>query len=305
MAHVLIVEDQPPIARLLYRWVEEQGTRAVVATSAEQGLLLAAQHAPAVALCDIHLPGGRDGFWFIEQLRVCHPETVAVMTTGDHNFDTAVAGLRAGVTDYVVKPYTRERLTQALGRALAEHEARHASLVERFGTAAVASTTADVQTSTTAALLTVLHADNAVVARQAQRVSRLAVDLAGAVGLPAAQIADIEHAALLHYVRRLDIHSVVRNVPVLAAASTITVAVEERVDGSGFPLGLRGQAIPLGARIIGVITAYDELTMGSGINDLSPNEAVTRLCTDRASQFDAAVLAAFRTIAGDLQTTAA
>lgn len=305
MVHVLIVEDQPPIARLLCRWVEEQGARAVVATSAEQALLLAAQHAPAVALCDIHLPGGRDGFWFVEQLRVGHPETVAVMTTGNHSFETAVAGLRAGVTDYVVKPYTRERLTQALGRALAEHEARHASLVERFGTAAGASTTAGVQTSTTAALLTVLHADDAVVARQAQRVSRLAVDLAGAVGIPAAETADIEHAALLHYVHRLEIHSIVRNLPVLAVASTIAVAVEERFDGTGFPLGLRGQAIPLGARVIAVAAVYEELVRGTAGRAMTAADAVDALCRERAGQFDAAVLSALRMLQPSLQDAAA
>jgi len=301
MAHVLIVEDQPPIARLLSRWVAEQGAHAVVATSAEQALLVAAQHAPAVALCDIHLPGGRDGFWFLEQLRLCHPATVAVMTTGQHDMNTAVAGLRAGVSDYVAKPYTRERLTQALQRALAEHATRAASL----GIAVGATASANVQASTTAALLTILQADDGLVARQAQRVSQLAVRLAEALRLPAADVSDIEHAALLHHVRRLDIHAIVRNIPVLAAASAIAVAVEERFDGSGFPLGLRGAAIPPGARIIGLARAYDELTIGGGIQPLRPQEAVEKLCRERAVQFDPQVLQAFRSVAGELQTSAA
>jgi response regulator RpfG family c-di-GMP phosphodiesterase len=304
MAHVLIVEDQPAIARLLSRWVEEQGAHAVVATGAEQALLVAAQHAPAVALCDIHLPGGHDGFWFLEQLRLCHPTTVAVMTTGQNNIDTAVAGLRAGVTDFVPKPYSREQLAQALGRALTEHTARAASLAARLGTSADAPAS-DVQANTTAALLTILHADNVVVARQAQRVSRLSVRVAEALGLSDANVSDIEHAALLHHVRRLDIHAIVRNIPVLVGAGAIAIAVEERFDGSGFPLGLRGAAIPLGARIVGLAGVYDELTVGGETTGLRPHEAVERLCGQRAAQFDPEVLQVFRTVASDLQTSAA
>jgi response regulator RpfG family c-di-GMP phosphodiesterase len=302
MADVLIVEDQPPIARLLFRWVEEQGARAVMATSAEQALLVAAQHAPAVVLCDIHLPGGHDGFWFLEQLRLLHPTTIAVMTTGQNTIDTAVAGLRAGVTDYIPKPYSRDRLTEALRRALAEHAARVARLTERLGTPAAS---ADVQANTMAALLTILHADNDAVAAQARRVSRIAVRVAEELRLPRPDVSDIEHAALLHYVRRLDIHAIVRNIPVLVAASAIAVAVEERFDGTGFPLGLRGTAIPLGARIVGLVRAYDELTMDGGINALRPHEAVERLCGERVAQFDPRVLGVFRTIALERQTTAA
>lgn len=304
MTHVLIVEDQPPVARLLQRWVDEVGAHAVVATSAEQALLLAAQHVPAVALCDVHLPGGRDGFWFLEQLRTCHPATVAVVTTGDHAFDAAVAGLRAGITDYVLKPYTRARITEVLGRALVEHTARQKALADRFAHAG-ASSTSDTKTHTTAALLTVLYADNDVVARQAQRVSRLAARLAEALDIDDSQVADVEHAALLHYVRRLDIYSMARRMPCLAAASGIAVAVEERFDGSGFPLGLRGDAIPFGARIVAAAAAYDQLTLGDALIDgVGPDRAIETLCGAPAAQFDPAVLRAFRAVTADLQTTA-
>jgi DNA-binding NtrC family response regulator len=125
---VLIVEDQAVVARLLVTWVEAEGASPMLATSAEQALLLASERTPAVALCDVNLPGGRDGFWLAEQLRSLHPETAVVMATGLHQFDHAVAGLRAGVVDYVTKPVTRERLMQAVRRAFSEHEARMASL---------------------------------------------------------------------------------------------------------------------------------------------------------------------------------
>jgi putative two-component system response regulator len=128
---VLIVEDQAVVARLLVRWLEAEGASPVLATSAEQALLLASERTPAVALCDVNLPGGRDGFWLAEQLRSLHPETAVVMATGLQQFDHAVTGLRAGVVDYVTKPVTRERLMQAVRRAFSEHEARMATLAAR------------------------------------------------------------------------------------------------------------------------------------------------------------------------------
>jgi response regulator RpfG family c-di-GMP phosphodiesterase len=118
-------------------------------------------------------------------------------------------------------------------------------------------------------------------------------------------VSDIEHAALLRDVRSLDVHAIVRNIPVLMAAGGIAVAVEERFDGSGFPLGLRGAAIPLGARIIGLVRAYDELTAEDGTEGLRPHEAVDRLVRDRAAQFDPQVLQVFQTVVGELQTSAA
>ena len=81
MSEVLIVEDEAPIRRLLHRWIDAEGVRAVEAESAEQGLLLASEEFPAVAFCDINLPRGQSGFWLVEQLHRLHPETSVVVTT--------------------------------------------------------------------------------------------------------------------------------------------------------------------------------------------------------------------------------
>ena len=71
--------------------------------------------------------------------------------------------------------------------------------------------------------------------------------------------ADIERAAILRNITRLDVHALGRQVPFLAAASAITAAMQEHFDGSGFPLGLAGDRIPLGARILAVAEAWDVL----------------------------------------------
>jgi response regulator RpfG family c-di-GMP phosphodiesterase len=287
MSHVLIVDDDPAVRRLLHRWIDAEGVRVVEAASAEQGLLLASQEPPAVALCDINMPQGKNGLWLVEQLRRLHPETAAVMTTGVHDFDAAVTSLRAGVTDYIVKPLSRDRVSHALARAVAEHESRRA--------AAAQPTEADEQAE--AALLTVLHAQDQTMFYHAQRISTLAAAIGGALGVSETELTDIRLAALLRDVTRHDVHAIARMAPAFVAAYSIAMAAQERFDGTGFPLGLKGDAIPLGARIVGAAEAYDELVSGDTGATTTPASAVEMLQGERSHQFDPAVLQALSDIA--------
>ncbi|MGH9258155.1 MAG: HD domain-containing phosphohydrolase [Vicinamibacterales bacterium] len=298
MSEVLIVEDEAPIRRLLHRWSDAEGASAVEAESAEQGLLLASTESPAVAFCDINLPRGQSGFWLVEQLHRLHPATCVVVTTGLHQFDAAVTGLRTGAIDYIVKPFTRERFREALRRALAEHQSRKAVL----GAAAPCETGGprDGSTGATEALLSVLRADHEDAVGHARRVSQLAVAIARALNASGADVSDIEHAAILRNITRLDVHALGRHVPFLAAASTISAAVEERFDGKGFPLGLAGDAIPPGARILAVAEAWIDLVGGARHGRLLPDQALAVLRGERAREFDPAVLDALTAVQSDM-----
>ena len=300
MSEVLIVEDEAPIRRLLHRWIDAEGVRAVEAESAEQGLLLASEEFPAVAFCDINLPRGQSGFWLVEQLHRLHPETSVVVTTGLHRFDAAVTGLRAGATDYIVKPFTRDRFREALQRGLTEHQSRKAALATQGHQTPGPQ---ERPAGATAALLSVLRVDHEEAVDHARRVSRVAVALARAMNVGEAMAADIEHAAILRNITRLDVHAIGRQVPFLAAASTITAAVQEHFDGTGFPLGLSGERIPLGSRILAVAEAWDELVSGSPHGKLTPAQAIEVLCGERARQFDPAVLEVLPDIQAELQAT--
>ena len=121
---VLIVDDEEPLRKLLHHGVQAEGATVGEAGTAEDALALAQSGgAPAVALCDIRLPG-RDGLWLAEQLHLGFPETVVLMTTGVLEFNAAVHSLQSGVMDYPVKPFSRERLTEAVSRAFLAHTRR-------------------------------------------------------------------------------------------------------------------------------------------------------------------------------------
>ena len=326
MMRVLIVDDEAPLRRLLQNWVEAEGATVIEAGTAEEGLALAqSDDGLAVALCDIQLPG-KDGLWLAEQLHVGFPDTVVLMTTGVLEFGAAVNSLQAGVVDYLVKPFSRERLTEAVNRAFFAHKSRRALTdVQREldrRRAQIADALRDLELNAAAsleAMLAMIRVRDAHSYDHAHRVAALSVNLAMALRIGEPKLSDIERAALLHNLGRLALpdqilirkertlsgeertklrsyplhgHAMLKNVPFLAAASEIAVASHERYDGSGFPAGLRGEGIPLGARIVAVADVYDELVSGVGDTPVSPARALQILSVDRIAQFDPLVIGA-------------
>ena len=327
MMRVLIVDDEEPLRKLLQHWVEAQGATTIEAGTAEEGLALAQSGgALAVALCDIRLGAGKDGLWLAEQLHAECPETVVLMTTGVLEFNAAVNSLQAGVVDYLVKPFTRERLTEAVNRAFFAHKSRRAladmqrELDERR--AQITQALGDLEMNAAAsleAMMAMLRVRDAHSYDHAHRVAALSVNLAMALRVSEPQLSDIERAALLHNLgrlalpdqilvrkerslseeeratlRRYPLHgqAMLKNVPFLAAANEIAVASHERYDGSGFPRGLKGEAIPIGARIIAVADVWDELVSGIGDTPVAPAHALEIMSVDRLVQFDPLVVGA-------------
>ena len=321
---VLILDDEASIRRLLQNWVQAEGATVIEADTSEQALtVVAAEGPPAVALCDIRLPG-KDGLWLAAQLRARYPETAVVMTTGVNEFDAAVTSLHAGVVDYLVKPFTRERLIQALNRALFAHKSRVAlTAMDRELSARRAQITeaiAEMEVNSTGsldAMLSMLAARDPRACDRAHRVAQLSVNIAMTLQIGEPRLSDIERAALLHNIGRLALpdallrdsgaglnederqrlreypvhgHAMLRNVAFLAPAADIALAAHERWDGSGFPYGLVGESIPLGARIVGLADAFDALVT-SGV---SRSEALAALATAHAVEFDPNVLEALR-----------
>jgi len=92
--------------------------------------------------------------------------------------------------------------------------------------------------------------------------------------------------------------------PGMAPIGALVLASHERHDGSGYPYGLRGEQIPLGARIIAVCDAYDAMTTQRVYNrPVSPSEALARLRAAAGSQFDPIVVSAVCAAIQDLLVT--
>jgi response regulator RpfG family c-di-GMP phosphodiesterase len=251
-----------------------------------------------------------------------------IMVTGQQRFDAAVEGMRLGVRDYLLKPFTRTELVHSVRRAAEwqeslarqrEHEQelrrdieeRSRALSEAFKAIEIASS------ATLAALLETLGHRDAETAAHAVRISRMAGELAVAVGVSGDLRVDIERGALLHDIGKVAMpdsliyktgplteeeialirthpavgHSILSVVPALAVAAEIVLASHEAWDGSGYPRGLTGTEIPLGSRIVGVVDTYDALTWGRRHRDpISRVRAAAELVRCSGTQFDPEVV---------------
>jgi putative nucleotidyltransferase with HDIG domain len=145
------------------------------------------------------------------------------------------------------------------------------------------------------------------------RVARSAAALARTMRLAPVEIRDVRSAALLHDIGKVAVPprllampgplsddeiaclrkhvsvgaEVLAEIPTLASVAPIVRATHERFDGSGYPEGLVGVDIPLGARIIAVADAYDALTAQRPYNDpVSHDEANTELVRSSGSHLD-------------------
>ena len=324
---VLIVDDEATVRTLMRRWIETEGATVVEAESAEQALeRVHAEGEVAVAFCDLRMPG-RDGLWLADQLRTLSPSTAVVMTTAITEFEVAVSSLQSGAIDYIAKPFPRERLVEALQRAYTAHQSRrtmaamHDELTKRRSQVSDALGQLEMNAASILdAMLAILRARDPEASEHAHRVAKLSVDLAMMLQIGEPQLSDIERAALLHDLGLLAMpdelrakpeaalsegeraqlrtyplhgHAMLKNHSLLAAASDLAVAVNERYDGTGFPHGLIGDQIPIGARIISVANAFDELTTGAG-SHVTAAEAVGEMTERRTGEFDPLVLGALQ-----------
>src|SRR5215211_3966762 len=119
-ASVLVVDDEVHVRDLMKRWLGSGGYDVQTAATADEALHRVHDHPPAVALCDVRMPG-QDGLWLAEQIRHDAPETAVIMATGVPDVASAVASLRQGVIDYLTKPFGRDRLRESVVRGIEWH----------------------------------------------------------------------------------------------------------------------------------------------------------------------------------------
>jgi response regulator RpfG family c-di-GMP phosphodiesterase len=331
---VLIVDDENGVRDLMTRWLESGGLSVTSACDADEALNRLDNPTPAVALCDIRMPG-HDGLWLAERIRARCPETAVIMATGVQDVGPAIESLRQGVVDYLTKPFGRDRLRAAVTRGLEWHRAAWEARCWRE----TLEQELEMRRARLAGAITALHidSDDAVdgmlsmvtladrdAYQHAHRVADMARQLGAALGMPPDALDTLTRAALLHDVGKLAVpdailrkpapltaeeHAIVRihprigrelaaSVPYLAAAADIIGDAHERVDGRGYPRGVTAEAVPLGARIIAVVDAFDTMTRPRVFRDPLPTAAaLLELDRCRGTQFDPCVVDAFRTLA--------
>jgi putative nucleotidyltransferase with HDIG domain len=320
---VLVVDDDMSLRPMLAAWVNRFGFCAFEAASAESALEHLEQSPTDIALCDVNMPG-QNGVWLATQIRERYSTTAVIMATSVDDADVAVSTLSNDVVDYLLKPFDSARLHEALVLGLDWHRASvgdaelHNVLQARMRNrrATVAATLARAQTTAQQAadsLISMLQMHEKDGRGHSTRVTRLAIALAEELDCPAEQVDGLEFGAMLHDVGKIDMppeilskpaplndaewdvmrthpqvgYDLVRKLPHLERAADIVLAHHEAFDGGGYPNGLKGSDIPLGARILTIADSYDSMTHPHTQRPaMPPAMAVREIERCSGSQFD-------------------
>ena len=119
----LIIEDEAILSSAISAYLEHHGFSTVVARSGEEGLRLAGETSPDVALVDIRLPG-MDGIEVLRQLRAESPTTQVIMTTAHASVTSAVDAMKLGAFDYLTKPVDLDELHVVVMKAVSDLRVR-------------------------------------------------------------------------------------------------------------------------------------------------------------------------------------
>jgi putative nucleotidyltransferase with HDIG domain len=324
-ARCLIVDDDSLVRHALVRVIEGQGLSCLEAGSGEEALeVLAKSGEVPLVISDIHMPG-LDGMQLLQELRQRHPDTAVIMLTAVADVETAVACMQMGALDYLAKPVIIDEVRARVAKALEKRELilqnrfyqKHLELRVREQSRRIKEQFVDaVQT-----LAHALEAKDAYTRGHSKRVSWYAVKTAVVLGWTGDALEELRLGAELHDIGKIGTREAVLNKPgpltpeefqhitehttlgerILAPLARESPRVlrivrshHERLNGSGFPDALRGDAIPEEAHVVAVADAFDAMTTNRTYRSLRPaTEALDELRRCTGTQFDARVVEAF------------
>ncbi len=330
---VLIVDDDEDIREMLAEVFGAHGYACQVAADGRLGLHAFRATRPPLTITDIKMPI-LDGLQFLKAARDIDEYAAIIVLTGVGDINIAIQSLKHGAHDFIVKPVNVEELLIASERALerrqllTERREYHANLERRVAEATRDLDSAFIQLqetyrATLEALGSALDTRDIGTQSHSRRVLGYSLVVARAYGMPADQINDLEHGVLLHDIGKIGIPDsillkpgpltpaewktmrahpeigkrLIERIPFLTGAVPIVYGHHERWDGTGYPRRLKGDAIPLGARVFAVADALDAMTYDRPYSTAISFEAARdEIIRSAGTHFDPAVVEAFLTV---------
>jgi putative nucleotidyltransferase with HDIG domain len=328
---ILVVDDEEAIREIVCSMLNNAGFQTRQAQSGVKALeVLNSSPEFELMLSDLMM-AEMDGIVLLDRVKESFPDMPVIMVTAVHDISVALAAIRNGAYDYLLKPFEREHLLAMVRRALEHRKLRienraYQSNLESLvaaRTEQLRQAMTDLERSydiTLEALGDALDLKDAETEGHSKRVTAFTIAIARAMGLSSDKIRVIARGAFLHDIGKMAIpdailrkpgalthdekeimkehcyrgYQMLRKIPFLSEASDIVYSHQEKYDGTGYPRNLRGEEIPLGARIFAVADTLDAITSDRPYRAAqSTRAAMEEIARHAATQFDPDVVRVF------------
>jgi PAS domain S-box-containing protein len=327
---ILIVDDEPSICTLLIEGLTPEGFECRAAGGGAEAIEILEQERFDALISDLRMPG-ISGLALLEAVRTKYPRMSFLMATGVDNVRVGVEAMKQGADDYIVKPFLLETVAVAVERALdkkrleleVETYREHLEEMVEERTEQLQAAVERVEETydeTLQALGAAMDLRHTETEGHMRRVAVYCLEIAKASNCTAEQLSQILRGSYLHDIGKIGIpdaillkpdkltpdevavmqtharkgYELVCHIPFLAPAAEIVLTHQEAYDGTGYPQGLKGEEIPLGARIFAVADALDAMTSDRPYRRALPwDVARDEIRRESGRQFDPQVVKAF------------
>ena len=311
---LLVVDDEEAIRSSMRKYLVLQGYEVATAATGEEALAVLGRQKVTGMLLDVNLPG-INGVELVPRILELEPNMAILMLTAVNDATSAALCMQRGALDYLIKPIDLSHLGRAIQSALQKrHTALEGQQINQWLKEEVALRVAEkrleqanqerISVATLDALVNALEAKDPYLRGHSARVADLSASVAAQLGCTDELVEAIRTGGRLHDIGKIGIREEILNkqgpltdeeyehvkqhvvvgsqilAPLVHLKEVITFvrSHHERWDGFGYPDRLAGDAIPLGARVIGTVEIFDALTTSRPYQEKMPAEiAVERM----------------------------
>lgn len=325
-ANILIIDDELS-PRESIRMVLSDKYNVSTATGGHEGLEFMHRHHVDLVVLDIMMPG-MDGITTMKEIKKRYPETEVILLTAFASIKTAKSAVRYGAHDYLTKPFDKDDILKVVERGLNK---KHTRVMLKLETEKLIFQNMELEEQvdqakknivrsyeeTVKALIKTIDAKDHYTSSHSEHVAGRSIKIAKIIGLSEDEIAIIHRAANMHDIGKIGIDeailrkngplndeefremkkhpgigtSIVQQVQFLTELIPVILHHHERYDGKGYPYGLKGDEIPVEARIVSISDAVDAMQHARPYRGSLPREKILQELDENAgTQFDPVIV---------------
>ena len=312
--HPILVVDDEEGAREALRMILKDDHPLIFAKDGTECLKLVQKENPRCVLLDIRLPGV-DGIEVLQKIKELRPELPVIVISAVGSHKVVIDALKLGAIDFVAKPIDVIQVRNVVRRAMLQvtSDTSLGPNTKKKGIPTVEEVLEATYLNVIKTLCKILVKKDPYTRQHSQQVTYFSLVIGRALGFSKEELLVLEQAALLHDIGKIGIpdhilhkpgplsasewelmkqhpnigQEILEHIQVLHLEQNTVRHHHERYDGKGYPTGLKGEEIPVYARILNIADSFHAMVSDRPYRKALPIErAVEELQKNRGTQFD-------------------